>query len=325
MSLLKPFVLIFSAGLLLMGVFTLNRVLQAVPVQAAETLASDVEAAPDVLTRLVFTGGNERPYLLSADGQLFQPQSDAIWTRVDFPFAVRDLHSDAQDCTVAADDGLYTITANGWQREGVLSSTNELIAMHGFTFALSESGAARAGHDGWAVLDIPQPNTIARDLAMLGDHSHILLNGNLYSTPDMGLSWEPLDAPENALRIAADSNGDLLAVTANALLKWTRGSRQWSTLAPLPEGHAIDMLRAFDGRTYALADDRLYRLSQGEWERVEIAGRFTALEARSDRLWLLDGAARVLWHSRDGVAWEAVSIIVNNVFSERFNCQSASQ
>jgi hypothetical protein len=308
MSLLKPIVLIFSAGLLLLGGFTLNRALQAIPVQAAETLASDVEPAPDTLTKLVFTGGNERPYLLSVGGQLFQPQSDDTWTLVDFPFAVRDLHSDGQGCTVGAEDGLYTITANGWQREGVLNSTNELIAMHGFTFALSDSGAARAGHEGWAALEIPQPNASARDLAMLGDHSHILLNGGLYSTPDMGLSWEPLDTPENALRIAADSNGDLLAVTANALLKWTRSTRQWSTLAPLPDGHTIEMLRAFDGRTYALANGALYRLSQGEWERVEIAGHFTAMETRSERLWLLDDEARVLWHSTDGTAWESTQI-----------------
>lgn len=305
--------LLVAVGLLLMySGLILTRLLDWQSIGSATGAASIIEIAPETLVRLRFAPESDQPYLLTAGGTILRPTEQSRWQLITFERPVRDLYFDTQLCAVVATDGGVYQYDGAWQPVLDASGGSEIVAMHGYTFVLGGSDLPRSGHETWQRLDVPEATQPTSGFAMLGNHNHVLLNGGLYITPDMGLSWQPLPAPETASRIAADADGDLLAATANGLLRWNRRTTEWRTLAALPDDAPVEALHVFSGQIYALANGGLFILDGEAWTRVDVEGTFTALDVRREHLWLLDGTNRVLWSSRDGQQWTPQTITIDD-------------
>jgi hypothetical protein len=179
--------------------------------------------------------------------------------------------------------------------------------MHGFIFALGDQGVARRNANAWRLLDIPQPDKSAGALVMLGNHSHVLLNGSIYSTSDMGLSWERIGGLDNVQSIGVDQNEDLLATTDTGLYRWR--DKTWSLLVQLPENKPVEKLQVFQDRLYALADGKLFRLIKGGWESVAFPAAIADLAMHyPDTLWVAEVGDQMLWSTEDGVNWQSTPI-----------------
>jgi len=325
----KSVLLVISSVFLIFGISLFARVIRihesAAPIiqNASPLTQSDSAIAPETPIKMDFAPDNTLPYLITADGALLQPTENAVWRQIALDAHVNDIYFDVKSCAIAAtDEGIYTFSGGNWQRVNDTLAGKEVVSMHGFTFALGDLGIMREGHGEWRQLELPIADQPASGFVMLGNHNHVLLNGDLFITPDMGLGWQLLESPDTVDLIWADVEGNLLAVTADALIKWDRLSLEWRTLAPLPQDYAIDDLRVFQRRIYALANGGLYLLENGAWMRVELEARITAIEVHpQETLWALDGENAMLWTTEEGTVWHPTAIAVGDETGQMPECQ----
>lgn len=271
---------------------------------------------PEDPVQMAFAPNIEQPYILTRDGTLLQPGANSWSPMLDTP--VNDMYIGFNGVIYAGTDtGLLRYENQVWQQVEGVPPTDDVEAMHGFLFAMGPQGVARTiqGRDenkSWQMLKLPYPDAPARGFVMLGDHSHVILNDRLAITHDMGLSWETLDAPGQVNLMAADADGNLLAVTTKGVYRWRFHEKTWAQLTPVPPEAPVEALCLFQGQIYALAGGQVWQLEGETWASIPVAGNrryVTALAVRyPDRLWAADPASGLLWYTTDTQNWESAGL-----------------
>lgn len=261
------------------------------------------------------------PMVITGNGTLYQPDEVGQWVSMRLNAQVNDVYMDTgNNLWAAAQDGLYLRAKESeeWERLQEIS-TYRIHDSHGFLFVLSDgllirfgSGAIHA--DESLILALPDTQTKGREMVMLGNHTHALLNGSsVYVTPDLGLTWQALNAPLPVQMIYTDANGHLLAVTDEGLYEWTWERGSWRSLGGLPNGQPITSMKLFQNRLFTLAGGKFYYRTGGSWKGLDIPDSNDAyLNGMAlhypDTLWLLDAAQGRLWSSADGMNWHEQSL-----------------
>lgn len=259
------------------------------------------------------------PWLITQGGTLLQPDGSGAWQPAGLDARVNNAYWGLGNALWAASDsGLYRQRDGGaWEQLGTFS-VSHLDSMHGYVFALGDGGILRVGEGGLEQdirsLTVPQAGAPAENLAMLGDHSHILLNGKqIYLTDDLGLSWTPVEAPADVVQIAADADGNLMAITPNQLAIWNYTTSTWRQRAPLIFGAKVRKLLVYNGSPYVISDGQLYVLSGIVWRIVPLTTNAATYVTDIDFqypniIWAMDAGTRTLLHSTDGVTWEETPV-----------------
>jgi hypothetical protein len=172
--------------------------------------------------------------------------------------------------------------------------------------------------EGERQLSKPLGQQRADDLVMLGNHTHVLQNGGaVFLSIDLGLTWQPLDAPQSVSLIGNDVDGNLLAISADSVWAWSYSTASWREFLPLPDGEIITRMNIFQGQLFAVAGGRLYRQRSVVWQPVDLPqsdGAFISAITQKfpDDFWALDAAKSRLWHSTDGETWAIVPIKIED-------------
>jgi copper transport protein len=303
---------LLAIGLLIVGGILLASAVQGVnTVNAANTPYQPEDSAP---VRMAVNSNLPLPYIITAGGQLLEPDDSGVWRPLGLEASVRDVYVDMRKVIWAAtDEGFYAYQDNAW-RQISDQPASRVILTHGFMFALGKGNITRVPlselEDSLVrELDIPLIDQPADDFVMLGNHSHILENGSqLYHSFDLGLSWQAVPAPDLVDAVGIDVDGNLIAATENALVTWSYASSSWGKALPLPGGDSRLVMRTFNERLYALGSGKLYRLESNQWETIELPdsddAHLTAMEFQyPGTLWVLDSAGARLWSSGDGEKW----------------------
>lgn len=270
--------------------------------------------------KLVVSSTVEMPYLITSAGAILHAENDNLYQPLPFSEPANDLYiADSDQLWIASDSGLYQYQEGELERIDALPITIVTLT-HGFAFGLGNTVITRksAGgiEDDLRTLTIPQPDQFADQFEMLGNHTHILLNGgHVYVTSSLGLGWRAIEYPQLIQHIAIDTDGNLIAVTADSLVKWTWSTESWSVLVPLPTAHPVVVLQYFDGRPYLLSDGQVWTLEAGKWPSVNLpmAGTISDLAYQyPDTLWLLDSQNLTLYASTDGKNWDEIKITLQS-------------
>lgn len=288
---------------------------QSAPAIAAPDTA--YQAPPNAPLRMAFGHKINLPYLVTASGELLQPQENATWQAMDVDASVKDIYLDSSDQIWAATNkGLEAYLEGEWQ---TLDSTpiDEIEMTHGYLYLMGDQ-LKRVPADGdmeyLRPLTKPEENEAALAWVMLGNHSHVLQNGNdVFLTRDLGLSWEAINAPEPIEHIATDVDGQLIASTASGLFTWD--NQNWRAFLPLPDNKRIDAIQTFNNRLYAAAGGKFYQAAGSQWKVIDLpdADEAYLISVRfqyPDGLWVLDSSQSRLWSSKDGTNWTMIPIIL---------------
>lgn len=287
-----------------------------------ETSADSVDSeqirfAPKAPIRVRFAPDNQRPYVITTDGALYQPRTEK-WQLRDVGAIVRDVYIDAQGSIWAAtDEGLLYSEGDTWTTLDTTPITT-LEMTHGYIFSLGNTiipRITRGIHDEKYRLDTPDPSKTAQRLVMLGNHTHVLQNGDaLFLTRDLGLGWEALSAPEPIQSITTDSNGHLIAIGTHQfyIQRYDRLGK-WLGPYPLPASATTEVI-SFKEHLYALAQGRLYQREGGQWLDISPAPTGTILiglrsqyiSADEQYLWVIAPQESQFWRSKDGQRWETL-------------------
>lgn len=264
---------------------------------------------------LVFAPNTQRPLVITRAGSLLEPAADR-WQAVTVDAVINDVYVDSDGTLYAGtSDGLLRRRDGVWERIENIPPTRQLEAMHGFLFAFGDQGAARTTQgenvdNEWRLLELPVPEKSARELVMLADHSHVVLNDDLQQTDDMGLSWTRMASPEGVRLIAADPQARLLAFTTSGMARWIEGDR-WEEVVTLPNRVIPEKVLIFNDQLLVLADGDLLRLDGNRWQIVLVTENtyFTAATVHQGQvLWAADAHNRTFWTSEDGTNWESVAM-----------------
>ncbi|MBL8164123.1 MAG: copper resistance protein CopC [Anaerolineae bacterium] len=314
---------LLSVSTILIGLLFLASALSSGTAASAEADAPTEPGAyqppPDAPIRIATNQGIAWPYLVTGAGGLFQAGADGLYRRMTLDGAVRDVYVDVyKTIWAAADTGIYSYKDDAWTQISD-QGAHRLELMHGYLFALGDGYIVRIPAGGTEleaprILDVPDPDAPIGDFLMLGNHDHVIDNGQkLYFTPDLGLSWQPIETPAPIEVIGINSEDQLLATNPEALLTWNYVGEEWSGPLPLPGDYAKPLLRPFKDENYAIAQGRLYRMEAQGWVLVELpemgAYHLSWMAFQyPDTLWLLDSLGRRLWSSSDGRAWKVSTI-----------------
>ena len=313
---------IFITGMIFLGsgVVALQ---QSDPLTAVEPQTIS-ENAP---VKLAFLPGTKLPYLITADGNLYEPLEDNRWQPIELDTPVRDAYFEANGTLWAAtDDGLRVNIDGEWQ---VVDERpiNNLEMTHGYIYGLGNTEINRlpAGGalDKALLLDIPEPEMPATEFVMLGNHSHVLHNGeSVYLSPDLGLGWQPLDAPEAVRLIWTEPDSNLIAATDSGVWRVPNATTDWGRILPLPNGENIQQFHNFNEQLYALAGGQLYRQAGNNWTPIHLpdsaGANLTAIQSQAvlngqRTFWVLDGAGSRLLSTTDGENWTQIPIALESV------------
>lgn len=310
-----------AAGLafLVSGVFTTAApTTQLAPVESVATPLPVGDAPLKVIT----AEGLDLPYLITADGELLQPNEDGTsWAAISPGAPVRDAYVDSRgQLWAATDTGTFTLKDGAWSSLGE-QPVNHVDVMHGYVFSLGQGAVHRFPAGGLELdrprdLVIPLPNEPARDMVMLGNHDHVLLNGDqLFMTPDLGLSWETIETPAKATAIAVDSDGQLIAVTNADVMRWDGNEKSWTQFAPIQNGDLRPTMEVFNSQFYAVSGGVLFRRAGVGWIDIGLPGEgqmfLTSLDFQfPNKLWVLDAQGARLWWTTDGENWTLVPVVV---------------
>jgi hypothetical protein len=264
--------------------------------------------------QLVFAPNTDQPYVVTRSGDLLQP-SETGWIHMAVDAPVNDVYIEFNNVLFAGtDDGLLRYRGGQWETVPGVPPTDDLESMHGFLFAMGKDGAARSGEsstedDSWRVLKMPLPDVPAQGLVMLGDHTHIMNNGSLIQTNDMGLSWTIVPPPGEIRLMGTDALDNLLV--EDGVYRWEYRDKTWSKIAPLPENLPVDRLALLNTEIYALADGRLFRLEKGNWNAIPVdgAGYLTTMAVHHlSQLWLADATHSRLWYTENPDSWMSMEL-----------------
>lgn len=308
---------LLALGLLIVGGVLLASAMQGVnTVSAATTPYQPADSAP---VRIAVNSNLPLPYIITADGKLLEPDDSGVWHPLSLDAHIRDVYVDMQKVIWAATDkGFYAYQDSAWKQISDKPATR-VVLTHGFMFALGAGNMTRVPlselEDSLVrELDVPLLDQLADDFVMLGNHSHILENGDqLYHSYDLGLSWQAVDAPGLVDAVGIDVEGNLIATTDKALVIWNYASASWGKALPLPGDDSRPVLRTFNEQLYALGSGKLYRLAGNQWQAIELPdsqdAHLTAMEFQyPGTLWVLDSAGSRLWSSGDGEKWNLVPL-----------------
>ncbi len=280
------------------------------------TKASAFHPAPDAPIRMIFTISADYPYLLTADGVILRPiefDNDAPeWQVVALETPVNDLYVDPNGVLWAAtNQGLRVNREGVW--EVVNDVPSQLLEMtHGYLFSMG-TGEIMRGPDHWTLLDVPLPDQPTGDLVMMGNHTHILQNGDqLFQSPDLGLGWKPINAPAPVKSTWFDEDENLIAITTQGIYRWNYADATWSEPIPLPDNQDIDAIRQFNGRFFVVAGGKLYARANGEWQLIKIPDSVNAYFyglGMTGTLWVLDSSGAALWSSPDAETWTKTEVV----------------
>ncbi|MBI5928161.1 MAG: copper resistance protein CopC [Chloroflexi bacterium] len=308
-----------AGGLIMVGAILLvSGAIGSAGIAEPSTKAAAFNPAPSAPVRMIFTSSATYPYLLTADGVILRPiESDAAepeWQTVPLDTPVNDLYVDPKGVLWAATDkGLRVNRDGNWETvDDVPSQVLEMT--HGYLFSMG-MGEIMRGPDHWMLLDVPLPDQPTGDLVMMGNHTHILQNGDqLFQTPDLGLGWKPINAPAPVKLTWLDEDGNLIAVTEQGVYRWNYADGTWSEPLPLPENQSIDVIRQFNGRFYVVAGGKFYGRASGVWQVVELPDATNAYfyglgMQYPGTLWVLDSSGAALWSSTDAETWTKIEVI----------------
>jgi copper transport protein len=312
---------LLSVGLLVAGVLFLASAMQGTaPVSAAPTNES-FQPAPQAPVRLAVTSNQNLPYLVTADGRVLQPGTDSQWHALPLDAKVRDIYIDIQNTVWAAtDSGLYAYKDDQWTQEAT-RPVSRLVMTHGYLFALGENGgitrvpAGGGGLEPIRELKTPLADQGSSEFVMLGNHTHILQNGDqLYHTQDLGLSWEPLESSQPIAAISTDIDGNLLVAENSGVATWNY-TGIWENPIPLPGGDPNPVLRTYNEHVYAVGGGGLYLQAGSKWDAISLpdsdGAYLDSLEFQYPRtLWVLDAKESRLWSTDDGKTWTLTRITV---------------
>ena len=313
-SMLKEEKLLTTLMLTVGGVFLASAVPLAYMGEIGVSARASFMPAPEAPVRLAINSQQDAPTLVTTAGALLQADEQGQWQPLALDAAVRDVYTDAAGVMWAVtDSGVYQYKADaGWRPVHEMAG-HRVVMTHGYIYALGGDGIMRFHEQGGELLEreirLPQPEAAPGDFVMLGNHTHVLLNGDaVFQSIDLGLSWQPLAALAPINMIGVDQDGELLAATDSNLLRWHRADRAWHTLLPLPEGQPIEAIQPFNGRLYVAAGGGLYTPGANAWNALELPEGddtyITALaEEYPDRLWALDSAGARLFSTTDGQTW----------------------
>lgn len=306
-----------GVGLVMVGIILLvSGAIVSTDIVEPSTKASAFHPAPGAPIRMIFTSSVDYPYLLSADGVILRPvESDNAapqWQPVPFEIPVNDLYVDPNGVLWAAtNQGLRV------NRDGKWAVVDDVPAQflemtHGYLFSMG-TGEIMRGPDHWTLLDVPLPEQPTGDLVMMGNHTHILQNGDqLFQSPDLGLGWKPINAPAPVKSTWFDEDENLIAITTQGVYRWNYADATWSEPVPLPDSQPIDAIRQFDGRFYVVAGGKLYVWANGEWRVIKIPNSknvyFYGL-GMTGTLWVLDSSGAALWSSLDAETWTKTEVV----------------
>lgn len=315
--------LLRASVLLAVGMLGLGGVFLITAMQGT-VVASDAPAAyqaePTAPVRLVVNSDVALPYLITQEGNLYLPDvAKKTWSRLALDAKIHDVYVDNQKTIWAATDkGVFSYEADMWTQIADVPVT-DIDMMHGYLFALGNGSMTRIPAGGAELdrvrqLNIPINDQPANGFVMLGNHTHIIENGDkLYLSPDLGLSWSPVDFGEPIESIAVDVDGNLLATTMSALYVWHYTDRTWSNGIALPEGDPYSQFVTFQDHLYAVAGGKLYLEAGSSWRLVGLPladnAYLTSLAYQYPRaLWVLDAANGQVLSSEDGQNWTAVDV-----------------
>jgi copper transport protein len=292
----------------LIGLGSLPALLSSVSVTAEQS-----PFPADTPIKLALATRAELPTLVTQAGKLLVPGDNGAWQAVSSDMSIRNIFiEDSGRIWAATDKGVYTYADNTWEQRTDIP-VKHLTLMHGFIFASGDAGMTRTEWGGTFYtrrLEMPTGGA-AEELAMLGNHDHILRVENaVFSTPDLGLSWYPLvDAPENIVYISVTGEGNLFASTLDAVYVWDYVDKAWRTL-PTPPKMPVTDAKIWDNRLYIIAGGTLYKRQTASWAIVgDEQATYTALAVQYQKgLWALDAANRRLWFTADGTTWDAIPI-----------------
>jgi copper transport protein len=310
------------AGLaVLVGIFVLVRATQS-PIQPTLTTVLSFEPSSDMPARMMPLRDSKLPFLLTPDGKLYQAKDSQetmippVWELVPFEKPIQFAYVDSfGNLWVCGDMGAFIQDENGW-RQISGRPTISIVETHGYLYILGQENLLRLESGKYRQMDIRALNSPAlpvHNMVMLGNHTHVIeVDGQLYQSLDVGLSWQPLDVPEAAKLLATDTDGNLLAASSKGIQKWDTMTRLWIPFLGLPEKQAVDSMTVFLDRLYVLAAGKLYVRAANEWQPVQVEGTyFTSMIFQyPDTLWVLDAAETRLWSSMDGENWQMMEIIL---------------
>ncbi|MBZ0318121.1 MAG: copper resistance protein CopC [Anaerolineae bacterium] len=306
-----------GAGLVIVGAILLvSGAISSTDMVEPSTKASAFHPAPGAPIRMIFTSSAGYPYLLTADGVILRPiefdNDGPQWLLVPFEIPVNDLYVDPNGVLWAATDKGLRVNRDGkWTVVDDVPA--QLLEMtHGYLFSMG-MGEMMRGPDHWALLDVPLTDQPTGDLVMMGNHTHILQNGDqLFQTPDLGLGWKPINAPAPVKSIWFDEDENLIAVTTQGVYRWNYADATWSKPIPLPDNQPIDAIRQLNGRFFVLAGGKLYVWANGEWQVIKIPDSKNAYFyglGMTGTLWVLDSSGAALWSSPDAETWTKTKVV----------------
>jgi hypothetical protein len=309
---------VVSAGLAGVGIIFLASGLLAASRIETQTRIEAADIPSDAPIGLAPNRDSDLPFIITADGRLLEPGADGVWRSSSIEAYVNDVYMDSYRYLWAAtDDGLYVHPEDEWVRLNAEPS-QRLFETHGYLYAMGTdltrlpSGDIESEDE--RQLSKPLSQQRADNLVMLGNHTHVLQNGGaVFLSIDLGLTWQPLDAPESVSLIGNDVDGNLLAISADGVWAWSYSTQSWREFLPLPDGEIITQTIIFQGQLFAVGGGRLYRQRGVVWQPVDLPqsdGAYISAVTQKfpDDLWVLDAAKSRLWHSTDGETWAIVPI-----------------
>lgn len=296
----------------------------------SESLAGNTATAQDISLseslpenapiRLISGGNLPLPDVITAGGDLYQPDGD-IWNQVNFVGRVNDVYIEVNGGQwLAADNGIYfreSADNDTWQLVNP-TPTHNLISTHGYLFALGGGEIVRILQGSNALtgephlLDVPESDAPSNQFVMLGNHTHVLQNGqDVFVSIDLGLTWEALNAPDSVQLISDDPNGNLLAFTSENILRWNWSTSTWGNPLPLPEGNTVTDVQIFQNNLYVAAGGHVYQQVGGDWQRLTISDGAQIIDLAQkypNFLYALDAVNSQLWQMNAAGTWTVTPI-----------------
>lgn len=278
----------------------------------------EAEISPDMPKSIVTTSSIKYPFVVLADGRVLHFVED-MWQELEIPAPANDIYlQDANRMWIATDKGTYQYSDSSWQ---LLDSTpvQTLSMTHGYLFALGEGKIFRISAGGIEqderILELPEGDNPAQQFVMLGNHTHVLLNGNdAFVTSSLGLGWQALNAPAPIDTVAIAQDGNLLAISADALLMWNWANQSWGNSISLPEHQQIFGVEVFNGKIYLLVDGAVYTLEGRTWRAMSVNDSANISDIAFQypaTLWLLDSKNQQLFFSTTGTEWESLGLTID--------------
>ena len=296
-----------GVGLVLLGMIPLaqlGRSLQTRPIARVQSV------------EFALSSRHDYPYILTDSGQLLEPLGEGQWRVVDVGQTthIQDfVIDDRAHIWIAADEGLFIEQSHVWEvvnpapTRGLIQLTDDIVVVD------HQGQPYSVQHE--TPLNIPAGGTPIAEWVTLPSQRHVILAGEkLYHSSNILESWQPLETVDPIAHIWLSEQGKLWAGTRHEILEWDEPTQTWKPSLPNAVNQPFDMLKQFQGATYALVSGKLFRYIDSTWVEVAVSAEahdLTHLIADGETtLWVMDRSEMKLFASQDGTNWEGVSIVI---------------